>query len=134
MTLLRRIAGLGVGITVTLAAATAIASPPNADASAVDRAFTASSTEHAEIARIHAHFDSVLVELGQRDVSMLSAAQREARLSLKRTLQAYRDRSVFPHNYDFAAPTPYFVTARPGRSVRLRTCSSRPVGGISWIA
>jgi hypothetical protein len=114
MTLLRRIAGLGVGIGVTIAAAVAFVSPSNADASVVDRASTARSAERAEIARIRAHFDSVLVELGQRDVSTLSASQREARSSLTRTLQAYRDRSVFPHNYDFAAPTPYFIDRKTG--------------------
>jgi hypothetical protein len=114
MTLLRRIAGFGIGIGVVIGAAAAIVSPPDADASVVYRASPAGSTARAEVARIHAHFDSVLVELGQRDVSMLSASQREARSSLTRTLQAYRDRSVFPNNYDFAAPTPYFIDRKTG--------------------
>lgn len=63
-----------------------------------------------EVARIRAHFDSVLHELPARDVSRLDAPRRERREALLRTLRAYRDRGVFPHNYDFpGAAVPYFV-------------------------
>lgn len=68
----------------------------------------------AEIGRIRAHFDSVLVELGARDISALTREQRDGRSRLIETLAAYRDRGAFPRNYDFAAPTPYFVDRKTG--------------------
>jgi len=74
----------------------------------------ASSTT-GEVARIRAHFDSVLVELSTRDVGALTNAQRAERGKLVATLHAYKDRGVFPHNYDFPAePTPYFVDRKTG--------------------
>ena len=64
----------------------------------------------AEVARIRAHFDSVLAELPQRDVSALSPDQRTRRAGLLTTLRAYRDAGEFPHNYDFPGQAvPYFV-------------------------
>ena len=54
-----------------------------------------------EVTRIRAHFDSVLTELTSRDVSSLSASQRSNRARLTMTLANYRERGVFPHNYDF---------------------------------
>lgn len=68
----------------------------------------------SEIRRIHAHFDSVLVELTARNVSKLSDAQKENRDRLVRTLAGYNARGEFPHNDEFAAPTPYFVDRRTG--------------------
>jgi len=68
-----------------------------------------------EVARIRAHFDSVLVELAARDVGALSSVQREHRAALVATLAAYRDRGAFPHNYDFPGQAvPYFVDPRTG--------------------
>jgi len=70
---------------------------------------------HREVDRIHAHFDSVLVELSERDVSSLSAQQRLRRTSLETTLRSYSARSTFPHNYDFPEqPTPYFIDRKTG--------------------
>lgn len=67
------------------------------------------------VPRIRAHFDSVLVELGARDVSALSASQREARTRAVATLRRYKDRGVFPHNYDFPGEAvPYFVDRKTG--------------------
>jgi hypothetical protein len=71
--------------------------------------------ERGEVARIRSHFDSVLTELRDRDVSALSAAQRANRQTLTVALAAYRDRGVFPHNYDFPdEATPYFVDRKTG--------------------
>jgi hypothetical protein len=75
----------------------------------------ADDSRAAEVQRIRIHFDSVLAELPGRDVSALSATQRERRSALFSTLRAYRDRGDFPRNYDFPeAPTPYFVDRRTG--------------------
>ena len=69
----------------------------------------------AEVQRIRAHFDSVLTELVLRDASSLTEAQRTERAALVATLRAYRDRGVFPHNYDFPdRATPYFVDRKTG--------------------
>lgn len=68
-----------------------------------------------EVARIRAHFDSVLVELAARDVGTLSTTQRARRASLVATLVAYRDRGLFPRNSDFPGQAmPYFVDPRTG--------------------
>ena len=62
-----------------------------------------------EVSRLRAHFDSVLAELRARDVSSLQPRQKAARASLVRTLAAYRDAGVFPHNHDFPGEyVPYF--------------------------
>jgi hypothetical protein len=74
----------------------------------------ANAAERVEIARIRAHFDSVLAELRDREVSSLTAVERVNRQSLMVTLAAYRDRGVFPHNYDFADATPYFIDRKTG--------------------
>lgn len=68
-----------------------------------------------EVSRVRAHFDSVLSELGARDVSALTNAQRARRAKLVTALRAYHDRGVFPHNYDFPLhETPYFVDRKTG--------------------
>jgi hypothetical protein len=73
------------------------------------------AAEMVEVTRIRAHFDSVLTELAGRDVSGLTAAQRMRREALTTTLDAYRDRGVFPHNYDFPGQAvPYFVDRKTG--------------------
>lgn len=75
----------------------------------------ANAAERGEIARIRAHFDSVLIELRARDVSSLTTARRANRNRLMVTLAAYRDRGVFPRNYDFAGEAmPYFVDRKTG--------------------
>jgi hypothetical protein len=69
----------------------------------------------AEVRRIRAHFDSVLTELNARDVSRLDPAQRAHREELSRMLEVYRDRGIFPHNYDFPGQAiPYFVDRKTG--------------------
>lgn len=69
----------------------------------------------AEVARIRAHFDSVLAVLPGRSVAGLSSAQREQRALLLTRLAEYRDRGEFPRNYDFGdQATPYFVDRRTG--------------------
>jgi hypothetical protein len=80
-----------------------------------DTRASSTSTELAEIARIRSHFDSVLVDLRSRDVSQLANSQRESRLELLSTLAAYRDRGLFPRNYDFPGQAvPYFVDRKTG--------------------
>src|SRR5262245_8715945 len=71
--------------------------------------------EGVEIHRIQAHFDSVLAELSARDIAQLSSTQRSTRARLLATLHAYRDRGVFPHNYDFPGrAVPYFIDRKTG--------------------
>lgn len=73
----------------------------------------ASATDAAEVRRIQFHFDSVLSDLSQRDVSALNDVQRAHRGTLLQRLRIYRDRGVFPHNYDFPGQAvPYFVDRR----------------------
>ena len=68
-----------------------------------------------EVARIRAHFDSVLAELPRRDLSGLTNEQRARRSALLETLRAYRDAGAFPHNYDFPGQAvPYFVDRGTG--------------------
>jgi hypothetical protein len=74
-----------------------------------------SSPEARERVRIQAHFDSVLAELRARDVRALEAAPLANRARLIATLQAYRDRGLFPHNYDFPGQfVPTFVDRKTG--------------------
>ena len=67
-----------------------------------------------EVARIQAHFDSVLSELAVRDLSSLPVAARSRRASLLAELRRYRDAGAFPVNHDFAEATPYFVDRETG--------------------
>lgn len=53
----------------------------------------------AEVARLRAHFDSVLGELRAVDVSALSPSQRSARTELIARLQGYAAAGRFPHNH-----------------------------------
>lgn len=67
------------------------------------------------IPRLQAHFDSVVVELRAADVGALTPAQLERRGALVTRLRRYRDRSLFPHNYDFPGQRiPYFVDPQTG--------------------
>ena len=69
----------------------------------------------AEVARIRTHFDSVLAELPARDVSALSRDQAVHRSILLEALRSYRNRGIFPHNYDFPGQAvPYFVDRKTG--------------------
>jgi hypothetical protein len=71
--------------------------------------------EGMEVHRIQTHFDSVLAELSVRDVATLSSTQRATRAQLLETLRAYRDRRIFPHNYDFPGrAVPYFIDPKTG--------------------
>jgi len=71
--------------------------------------------ESTEIRRIKIHFDSVLSDLSAKDISALSDGQRARRGAVIATLRAYRDRGVFPHNYDFPGQAvPYFVDRKTG--------------------
>ncbi len=106
-----------VGFLAPLAfVAVGFAAAPHAGARDAREAGGAESgaAHRAEVRRIRAHFDSVLAELPARDVSALGAERRARRAALVATLRAYRDRGVFPHNYDFDAPTPYFVDRKTG--------------------
>jgi hypothetical protein len=108
---LRVLAPVGLGLAVLFGAAFAVGgsrpttslAEPESDARAV------------EVRRIRVHFDSVLAELQMRDVTALDASQRDNRRTLLATLSAYRDRGVFPHNYDFPGDAvPYFVDRETG--------------------
>ncbi len=69
----------------------------------------------AEVVRIQAHFDSVLVELAGADVGALAPAQLSNRTALTGALAAYRERGLFPNNYDFPGQSvPYFVDRKTG--------------------
>lgn len=75
--------------------------------------FASSDHRSAERVRLRAHFDSVLVELRVRDVSMLSASRKDARERLIAWLGDYRDDGRFPLNDRHAhEPTPIFRDAR----------------------
>jgi hypothetical protein len=51
----------------------------------------------------------------RKTVSTLSDAQRARRAAVITTLRTYRDRGVFPHNYDFPGQAvPYFVDRKTG--------------------
>ena len=68
-----------------------------------------------EVRRIRLHFDSVLTELGDARPTGLTTSQRKHRAELMATLEGYRDRGVFPHNYDFPGrAVPYFVDRKTG--------------------
>lgn len=102
----------------TIAAIAALVGPVALAATFLARSAPSAEASDArvlEVTRIRAHFDSVLAELPTRDVSSLSTAQRARRAGLMRTLHAYRDAGVFPHNYDFAGRmVPYFVDRKTG--------------------
>jgi hypothetical protein len=82
---------------------------------AVPRSEGRGAARAAEVRRIRLHFDSVVTELRARDVSSLSDRQRDHRAALIATLERYRDRGLFPRNYDFPGQlVPYFVDRRTG--------------------
>lgn len=75
---------------------------------------SAHDAEAREVRRIRLHLDSALALLETNDVRHLSSAQRARRVVAIESLRAYRNRGEFPHNYDFAAMTPYFVDRKTG--------------------
>jgi len=97
-------AGVAVSAAVVIAAARPISSPATPS-----RTFAAK-----EVHRIQLHLDSALALLDGGSIAGLSAQQRTRRTVLVQTLRAYRNGGVFPHNYDFAAMTPYFVDRKTG--------------------
>jgi hypothetical protein len=70
----------------------------------------------AEVARIRAHFDSVLVEFHAATPRTALAPEALARRTeLAARLRAYREAGDFPHNYDFPGrAVPYFVDRGTG--------------------
>jgi hypothetical protein len=108
---LRVLAPAGLGLAALLCAAfvgKASLPEPNAGTPVTTAAI-------GEVRRIRTHFDSVLFELDARDVHALGATERANRSALLGTLRLYRDRGVFPHNYDFpGAAVPYFVDRKTG--------------------
>jgi hypothetical protein len=74
-----------------------------------------SSFQANEVARVRAHFDSVLLELTVRRDSQLTLEQRDRRAALMTALRAYAERGEFPKNYDFPSrQVPYFVDRKTG--------------------
>jgi len=108
---LRVLTPVGLGLAVLFGAAFAAGGSARTSTVAIPE-----GRERAvEVRRIRVHFDSVLLELEGRDVAALGAAQRDNRSALMATLGAYRDRGVFPHNYDFPGEAvPYFVDRKTG--------------------
>ena len=79
------------------------------------RSAAATESSTAETRRIRAHFDSVLTELATSPAPLADATRASRRAGLIRELRAYRDRGVFPHNYDFPGrAVPYFVDRETG--------------------
>lgn len=75
--------------------------------------FSTTSRERPEQIRLRSHFNSVLVELGSRDVSGLSDDQLASRQRLIGWLGEYRDAGQFPLNDRYStSPTPIFRDAR----------------------
>lgn len=95
---------------VVVAAMAAVTAAP--DSATVRHDETAG--HRAEVARIQAHFDSVLLELELASAGP-RAALRHRRSALIEQLRAYRNRGVFPHNRDFAGQAvPYFIDRPTG--------------------
>ncbi|HUQ20187.1 MAG TPA: hypothetical protein VM099_11295 [Gemmatimonadaceae bacterium] len=70
---------------------------------------TPDSNLRKEVVRLRAHFDSVDSELRARNVSNLTAVQRQHRAALVKWLKEYRDAGVFPINDKFAGRlVPFF--------------------------
>jgi hypothetical protein len=73
------------------------------------------AVQPTETARIRSHFDSVVAELRAADVTTLDGGRRVRRARLIATLESYRDRGLFPHNYDVPGQrAPSFVDTRTG--------------------
>lgn len=104
------VAGLALTLVVDTVAPTRAARPSDPELAGVR-----ATSRVVEVARIRAHFDSVLTELPARDLAALTPVQRGRRLAALATLRAYRDRGDFPHNYDFPGQAvPYFVDRGTG--------------------
>jgi hypothetical protein len=73
------------------------------------------SARAREVHRLQVRLDSVLSELGDRDLSALTDIQRARRGALVETLRLYKARGEFPQNYDFPSEAvPYFVDRGTG--------------------
>ncbi len=106
---------LALAIIVSATAAVSGPSGPTAPAARSARVDREASAEAVNVRQVRSHLDSVLTELGARDLAPFSGTQRARRLTLVRELRAYRDRGVFPHNYDFPGEqVPYFVDRKTG--------------------
>jgi len=70
--------------------------------------------DDAEVRRIQIHLDSALSLLETNSGSQFTAVQRTRRAIAIENLRTYRNRGVFPHNYDFSERTPYFVDRKTG--------------------
>jgi len=99
------VAGAFAALTiVVLRTARDIATPP-----------TVSSFEATEVARVRAHFDSVLIELSAKRDAQLTPWQRDRRAAILATLRTYTERGEFPKNYDFPGrQVPYFIDRKTG--------------------
>jgi hypothetical protein len=96
-------------------AATSLATIGVASVAVTSRSAAAADTHDTEVGRIRSHFDSVLTELASRSVAELGAERITRRTTLINALRDYRDRGVFPHNYDFPGrAVPYFVDRKTG--------------------
>lgn len=95
---------LGILAIVVLRTARDIATPP-----------TISSFQATEVARVRAHFDSVLVELSAKRDAQLTPGQRDRRAAILTILRTYTERGEFPKNYDFPGrQVPYFIDRKTG--------------------
>lgn len=91
-------------IALLLMAIVAFTSPPSAPPSA---SVPARSAAQRHVVR---HLDGALLLLERRDLSGLSAEQRERRAAAIAQLKAYRDAGRYPINRDFAGErVPYFI-------------------------
>ena len=107
MQLSRLTAGVGVGLSLVVVVAATRPGPSPARSAKADAGVR-------EVHRIQIHLDSALALLDAGGTSRLSDRQRARRHAAIETLQTYRDSGVFPHNYDFAELTPYFVDRKTG--------------------
>ncbi|MEO7998169.1 MAG: hypothetical protein ABI852_12030 [Gemmatimonadaceae bacterium] len=105
-----------VGVAVAVAPTTSLSAAQTAGVSTANTSNVSVTAEQRqkELRRIHVHFDSVLIELSTADVGQLTKSQQANRDKLVQTLRGYSTRGDFPHNYDFATPTPYFIDRKTG--------------------
>lgn len=104
---------LAIGVVSLASLVLAGAATRPSDARTLTSSAARTEFEHGEVTRIRSHFDSVLAELTIAPAPSGIAGAR--RTVLVAALRAYRDRGVFPHNYDFPdRAVPYFVDRRTG--------------------
>jgi hypothetical protein len=104
---------VAIACTTSAALALAVGSVRTSSARSLSPSVDAWSGEQREVARIRSHFDSVLTELQAAPAPPGSDGARRG--ALIDALRAYRERGVFPHNYDFPGrAVPYFVDRKTG--------------------